>query len=57
MDDFTKISGLRDLDEMADEGQETAYLEIVEYIRICVLLMHEQLRGGDIRGDGPDGAN
>jgi len=42
--DFYEISHAGFADEGTDDADEAAYLEIVEYIRMCVVLMHEELR-------------
>jgi yecA family protein len=44
MHDFSEISHTRFEHELADEDEESAYAEIVEYVRMSVLLCHEELR-------------
>jgi uncharacterized protein YgfB (UPF0149 family) len=44
MHDFFEISNTRFDYEFTDEGEETAYVEIVEYVRMSVLLCREELR-------------
>lgn len=44
MHDFYEISNTRFEHELTDEDEETAYAEIVEYVRMSVLLCHEELR-------------
>ena len=44
MHDFFEISNTRFEHELTDEDEETAYAEIVEYVRMSVLLCHEELR-------------
>ena len=42
--DFYEISHARFEYEVTDEDQESAYAEIIEYVRMSVLLCHEELR-------------
>lgn len=42
--DFYEISHAGFTSEGTDDADEAAYLEIVEYVRMCVLLVHEELR-------------
>jgi hypothetical protein len=44
MHDFYEISNTRFEHELNDEDEESAYAEIVEYVRMSVLLCHEELR-------------
>jgi uncharacterized protein len=44
MQDFYEISNTRFEHELTDEDEESAYAEIVEYVRMSVLLCHEELR-------------
>ena len=44
MHDFYEISHTRFEHELTDEDEESAYAEIVEYVRMSVLLCHEELR-------------
>jgi uncharacterized protein len=44
MHDFYEISNTRFEHELTDEDEESAYAEIVEYVRMSVLLCHEELR-------------
>jgi uncharacterized protein YgfB (UPF0149 family) len=44
MHDLFEISNARFDDEFTDEDEETAYAEIVEYVRMSVLLCREELR-------------
>ena len=44
MHDFYEISNTRFEHEVTDEDEESAYAEIVEYVRMSVLLCHEELR-------------
>ncbi len=44
MYDFFEISNTRFEHELTDEDEEAAYAEIVEYVRMSVLLCHEELR-------------
>jgi yecA family protein len=44
MHDFYEISNTRFEHEVTDEDEEAAYAEIVEYVRMSVLLCHEELR-------------
>ena len=41
--DFYDISHAGFSSGQADDADEAAYLEIVEYVRMCVLLVHEEL--------------
>ena len=42
--DFYDISHAGFSSEGTEDADEAAYLEIVEYVRMCVLLVHEELR-------------
>jgi yecA family protein len=44
MKDFYEISHARFAYEQTDDADEAAYMEIVEYVRMSVLLLHEELR-------------
>jgi yecA family protein len=44
MHDFYEIANTRFEHELTDEDEEAAYAEIVEYVRMSVLLCHEELR-------------
>jgi uncharacterized protein YgfB (UPF0149 family) len=44
MHDLYEISNTRFEHELTDEDEESAYAEIVEYVRMSVLLCHEELR-------------
>jgi yecA family protein len=44
MKDFYEISHARFAYETTDDADETAYMEIVEYVRMSVLLLHEELQ-------------
>jgi uncharacterized protein YgfB (UPF0149 family) len=44
MHDFYEISNTRFEHEVTDDDEESAYAEIVEYVRMSVLLCHEELR-------------
>jgi uncharacterized protein YgfB (UPF0149 family) len=44
MHDFYEISNARFEHEATDENEESAYAEIVEYVRMSVLLCREELR-------------
>jgi yecA family protein len=44
MKDFYEISHARFVYEATDDEDETAYMEIVEYVRMSVLLLHEELQ-------------
>jgi len=44
MHDFYEISNTRFEHEVTDEDEESAYAEIVEYVRMSVLLCREELR-------------
>jgi uncharacterized protein YgfB (UPF0149 family) len=44
MHDFSEISNARFEQELTDDDEETAYAEIVEYVRMSVLLCHEELQ-------------
>lgn len=44
MHDLYEISNTRFDDELTDEDEESAYMEIVEYVRMSVLLCHEELQ-------------
>jgi yecA family protein len=44
MQDFYEISNTRFEHEPSDENEESAYVEIVEYVRMSVLLCREELR-------------
>ena len=44
MHDFYEVSNTRFEHEVADEDEESAYAEIVEYVRMSVLLCREELR-------------
>jgi len=44
MKDFYEISHARFACETTDDADEAAYLEIVEYVRMSVLLLHEELQ-------------
>ena len=44
MKDFYEISHARFAYEATDDADETAYMEIVEYVRMSVLLLHEELQ-------------
>jgi yecA family protein len=43
MRDMFEISQARP-DHVSDEAEEEAYLEVAEYVRMCVLLCHEELQ-------------
>jgi uncharacterized protein len=43
MHDFYEISNTRFEHDLTDEDEESAYAEIVEYVRMSVLLCHEEL--------------
>jgi uncharacterized protein YgfB (UPF0149 family) len=43
MKDFYEISHARFAYEATDDADEAAYMEIVEYVRMSVLLLHEEL--------------
>jgi uncharacterized protein YgfB (UPF0149 family) len=47
--DLTELSRL-DADEEDNEGSEAAYAELVEYVRVGVLLIHEELGPRDGEG-------
>ena len=44
MKDFYEIAHARFAYETTDDADETAYMEIVEYVRMSVLLLHEELQ-------------
>ena len=44
MKDFYEISHARFAYEATDDADEAAYMEIVEYVRMSVLLLHEELQ-------------
>jgi yecA family protein len=44
MKDFYEISHARFAYETTDDADEAAYMEIVEYVRMSVLLLHEELQ-------------
>jgi yecA family protein len=44
MKDFYEISHARFAYETTDDADETAYMEVVEYVRMSVLLLHEELQ-------------
>ena len=44
MKDFSEISRAGFTSDATDEADETAYMEIVEYVRMSVLLLHEELQ-------------
>jgi yecA family protein len=44
MHDFYEIANTRFDHDLTDEDEESAYAEIVEYVRMSVLLCHEELR-------------
>jgi yecA family protein len=44
MHDLYEISNTRFEHDVTDEDEETAYAEIMEYVRMSVLLCHEELR-------------
>ncbi len=44
MKDFSEISRAGFVGDAGDETDETAYMEIVEYVRMGVLLLNEQLQ-------------
>lgn len=44
MRDFYEISHAGFVTDAPDEGDETAYVEIIEYVRISVLLLREELQ-------------
>lgn len=44
MHDLSEIAHVGAVHDDDAEAEETAYLEISEYVRICVLLCHEELR-------------
>jgi len=44
MKDFYEISRARFAYETTDDADEAAYIEIVEYVRMSVLLLHEELQ-------------
>lgn len=44
MKDFYEISHAHFVYETTDDADETAYMEIVEYVRMSVLLLHEELQ-------------
>ena len=44
MHDFYEVSNTRFDHEIADEDEESSYAEIVEYVRMSVLLCREELR-------------
>ena len=44
MKDFYEISHARFAYEATDDADEAAYIEIVEYVRMSVLLLHEELQ-------------
>lgn len=44
MHDFYEISNTRFEHELTDENEESAYAEIVEYVRMSVLLCREEMR-------------
>jgi len=44
MKDFYEISHARFAYEKTDDADEAAYMEIVEYVRMSVLLLHEELQ-------------
>jgi hypothetical protein len=44
MKDFYEISHARFAYETTDDADEEAYMEIVEYVRMSVLLLHEELQ-------------
>ena len=44
MKDFYEISRARFAYETTDDADEAAYMEIVEYVRMSVLLLHEELQ-------------
>jgi len=44
MQDFYEISHARFAYETTDDADEEAYMEIVEYVRMSVLLLHEELQ-------------
>ena len=44
MKDFYEISHARFAYEVTDDADEAAYMEIVEYVRMSVLLLHEELQ-------------
>ena len=54
MRDFVEISRLGHGDDEASEEDEAAFAEIVEYVRMAVLLVYEELR--PLRTARPDGA-
>ena len=44
MKDFYEISNAEFIADPKDDENETAYMEIMEYVRMSVLLMHEELQ-------------
>jgi len=42
--DFYEISNADFVADPTDEENEAAYMEIMEYVRMSVLLMHEELQ-------------
>lgn len=44
MKDFYEISHARFAYETTDDADEEAYMEIVEYVRVSVLLLHQELQ-------------
>lgn len=44
MKDFYEISHARFAYDVTDDADEAAYMEIVEYVRMSVLLLHEELQ-------------
>ena len=44
MKDFYEISHARFAYEVTDDTDEEAYMEIVEYVRMSVLLLHAELQ-------------
>lgn len=54
MRDFVEISRLGHGESGGDEEDETAFAEIVEYVRMAVLLVYEELR--PLRAVRPEGA-
>jgi uncharacterized protein YgfB (UPF0149 family) len=50
LDDFLEISQVSYGDLTQDEEDETAYVELVEYVRLAVLMIFHDLKGSDASG-------
>ncbi|MCI0401446.1 MAG: UPF0149 family protein [Gammaproteobacteria bacterium] len=57
VDDITRMAGQTISGVDGDEDEEAAFVEIVEYLRVGVLLIHEQRQGVKRATGWPEGVN